>query len=148
MNSVFRRVALIGRRPLAGPILFGLVFGGIPNGLVIGLFGKRVTVEFEGILLLLSLFAVPVTVISAVLSVNADWKDLLHRAFFTSLASCVPIPTIVISFLLWNWGYEVFDLHNCPFFVTIFVMWSGVVTLIGWLVALRFSLVQRRHSRS
>jgi len=145
MNAIDSKIARFVERPILGPVMFGLVFGGIPNGVVLSSFFDAITTNFEPSMLLLSMLAIPVTAVGARLGVRGDWKDVLRKAFFTSFASCVPIPTIIYTFKIWRLGFEVFDLRNFPFFITFLVFWSVAVAIVGWLVALQFSQRQNRR---
>lgn len=137
LTDHFRVPSGVWRRPLLGPLLFGLVLGGVPYGVVLVVFGNRVLSSLNSLTgLLLSLFAILVAASSAALGASSDWKEVLGRTFLTSISACIPIPAIVYSVLLWKWGDEVFDIHNLPFFLILLAMWSGAATIIGLLVAL------------
>jgi len=137
------------RRPFVGPLIFGLSFGGIPIGLVFSrLGGAVVSPEVLRLMIDLSPVAALVTIIGALLGGDNGWKNLLRRVFLTSLACCVPVPTIVCGRLMWHWGYEVLGANNLHVFVLIFIGWATALTAPCWLLALGYTFLKNRDTHA
>jgi hypothetical protein len=145
MISVFRR-------PLLGPLLCGLVLGGVPVGTAFSILGMYIlgstSVASDCITWALALFAVPVTFVGTILGATNAWNHLLGRAVLASLAMCIPIPATVDLILLSRWGYEVFDLHNFPLFVILLLIWWLGAAISGWVLALGYSRLRRSSNRA
>src|ERR1022692_4606854 len=84
------------RRPMMGPISFGLLFGGIPLALIFsGLAGRVISPELLRYLVLATPVSVLVTTVATALGAGSVSKRLLLcRAFSGSLAACVPLPIL------------------------------------------------------
>jgi hypothetical protein len=128
------RMLGVVRCPVLGPLLLGVVFGGIPSGIVLGFLGLDAL--SPKLLAWLSPFAIVLVALSANLSVNRGLYRILWRAFLTSLSICVPVPTIVWTALAWNSGYQVFDPRNFPLIVAVFVICAVMITIPSWVLAL------------
>jgi hypothetical protein len=145
-NGVASRTLAVLRRPFAGPILFGLLAGGIP----IGMFLAHVfpsddwSVPFID---WMTPFAVIVAFLGAILTVSRTPGRLLWRAFLTSLSACVPVPIFTYSTLAQRNGWDLYDPHNLPLVEIIFPLWALVVAVIGWLLAWAFTYVKNRAEK-
>lgn len=142
-SKLLQRALSIMQRPFPGPLLFGLVFGGIPFGIVLfhwGLTDKGGDLFFEQ----LTPIAVFVAALGAILTTDSSPARLFWRAFFTSFGACVPVPTLTWAVLLWRVGTEILDLRNLPFATILFVLWMVGVTVLGWLLALSFAFLKNR----
>jgi hypothetical protein len=136
------------RRPLLGPLLFGLVFAGIPFGIMFNFLGDTViSANLFGRILDLTPAAIVVATLSAVLDVNSAWQHILWRASFTSFAACVPVPTTVCTELALHSGHKAFSANNLPILIILFVVWAVAVTIPSWLFALGYALLKNRRSR-
>jgi hypothetical protein len=144
-----RTLSLI-RRPLLGSFLFGLILGGVPLGLVLGVWYDRIMFQSlsDGIVGMFLMFTTFVATVGAVLDGSNHWKVLFYRAFLISLAMCVPIPLAVDLILLWKLSDDVLDVRNFPFHVALCVVWSIEVTVAGGLLALGYTLYRDRRSRN
>jgi len=135
------------QRPLLGPLLCGVVLGGVPVGTVFSIFGMYLlgstSTTSDCIRWALAIFAVPVAFVGAILGARNAWNQLLGRAILTSLAMCIPIPATVYLILLSKWGDEVFDPHNFPLFVILLLMWWFGAAISGWVLALTYSKLRR-----
>jgi hypothetical protein len=142
-----KRTFAVVRRPLVGPVLWGLVVGGIPFGIFLCYLGFTETWAqqfFER----LTPIAIVVAALGAVLSASRRPAHLLGRAFVTSLSACIPVPTITWLVILWRSGTEILDLRNLPLAIIGFVLWTVVVTVLGWLLALAVTFFKNRYSRA
>jgi hypothetical protein len=124
------------RRSFLGPLSFGIIFGGIPFGVLLGILGLGAL--SSKLVLWLAPVAVILGALGANLSVNRGWFSILWRAFLTSFSVCVPVPILVWTLLAWRAGYEVFDTRNFPMVLMIFVMFAVVITVPSWVLALVF----------
>ena len=144
-SVTLERALAIMRRPFAGPLLFGLVFGGVPFATFLvhlGLEDAWGDKFFDR----LTPFAVLIAALGAVLCVNDKPGRLMRRALLASLAACVPLPIITWTALAWQSGFQILDVRNLPYIATLSVLWALVVTLLGWLVALLLRLLRNKHS--
>jgi hypothetical protein len=142
------RILRVLRRPLLGPLLFGIVLGGIPIG---GMFFRwgvdRIAVNLDGLLYRLTPVAAVLSAWSAELSSNKSWQRLLWRAFVSSIAVCVPVPVLVWSLMAWHLGYEVFDARNFPFVFFILTTWALMITGPSWLLSLGYANSKDRRGQ-
>lgn len=146
-SVIFEHILALVRWPSLGPLLIGLLFGGIPFGMFLvhlGLTGSWGDQFFSW----LTPSAVFIAGLAASLPVNGGPVRLLWRAFLASLSACVPVPTIAWAVLAWRSGFEILDLRNLPYAVTLFVLWMLAVTVLGWLLALTYALLKNRYSRA
>jgi hypothetical protein len=130
------RSQLLGslRRPFTGPLLFGIIFGGIPIGIALAIWGipeKSVSLYFW-----LSPIAVIVAALSAKMSLNRGVYHILWRAFCTSFSIWVPIPGIVWTLIAWHMGLELSYPANFPFNMFIFIFFAAATTIPSWILAL------------
>lgn len=145
-NVIFGRTLSILRRPSLGPLIFGLLVGGIPFGILLfhlGLTDSWGDQFFDW----LAPVAVLIAALGAILPVNGSPARLLCRAFLASLSACVPMPTITWAVLAWRSGFEILDLRNLPYALILFALWTLAVTVLGWLLALTYAFLKNRHSR-
>jgi hypothetical protein len=133
------------RRPLLGPLLFGMMFGGIPFAILLSFRG--IAAMSTNLYAWLSPAAIVLAALSAELSMNRTSHQVLWRAFLTSFAICVPVQAIVWPLLAWHLGYEVFDPRNFPFNVSIFVLWAIAITIPSWLLVLGYGYLKSVRSR-
>ena len=131
-------------RPFAGPLFFGLLLGGVPFGILLGLMGPAGSDDrfFGWLIPVLALIAA----IGAVVGPNGEASRLFWRAFLTSLSACVPIPMVTWTLLLWRTGTEILDFRNLPFAATVLGLLTLLVAVGGWLLALMFRFVRHRYS--
>jgi hypothetical protein len=133
------------QRPVIGPLLFGMVFGGIPFALVFArLDGNVASPEFVRFALDLTPAAVLVATLGAVLTSRKGWGHLLLRSFLTSLAACIPTPTVVCEVLDWRPRGIPLMAGELAAFVFVFSIWTIAVTVISWPLALTCAFFQRR----
>jgi hypothetical protein len=144
--SLEHTLALV-RCPSLGPLFIGVLFGGIPFGMFLvhlGLTDSWGNQFFNW----LTPLAVFIAALGAILPVNGSPVRLLWRAFLASLSACVPVPTITWAVLAWRSGFEILDPRNLPYAVTLFVLWTLAVTVLGWLLALSYALLKNRYARA
>jgi membrane protease YdiL (CAAX protease family) len=145
-RGLHSRMLGVLRRPLLGPVLFGLVYGGIPCGIIFGLLGSDVyTVVFLRFTIGLTPLAVVVSTLSPTLSVNRTWQHILLRVSLTSFATCVPVPAIVCTELARRWGEWV--VKDIPRMIAFFGLWAVAVTIPSWLLAFGYAHMKNRRSR-
>jgi membrane protease YdiL (CAAX protease family) len=145
-HGLHSRMLGILRRPLLGPVLFGLVYGGIPCGIIFSLLGSDVyTIALLHFTIGLTPLAIVVATLSPTLGVNRKWQHILWRASLTSFATCVPVPTIVCTELALHWGIWV--VKDIPRMIAIFSLWAIAVTFPSWLLAFGYALFKNRRSR-
>jgi hypothetical protein len=143
-----QRTVSVLRRPTAGPLLFGFIFGSMPFAVVFSrLGGSVVSPELLRFVLDLFPFATVLTMAGALLGMSRGWQGLALGALLTSLSACVPLPVIVCLVLEWRWGYEVLSPDNFPFLIAIFIFWAFAAAISGWLLALAFTFLKNRYSR-
>ena len=124
------------RHSVLGPLLFGMIFGGIPFGILLGILGLGAL--STKLLEWLSAIAIILAAVSANLSVSRSLYRILSRAFLTSLGICVPLPTIVWTVLALHAGYEISDPRNFAFIVALFFSCAVMITIPSWALALVF----------
>jgi hypothetical protein len=149
-NGRFSKTMAVVRRPLAGPLFFGLVFGAIPLGIVFGCLNEGIlsSASLLGFVAMLSPVAVLVTVIAAVSGTNTRWTTLLYRAFLASLAVWIPIPGVVCAVLAWHWGREISMLKDFVALSYFILMWATFLTVPSWLCAFGYIHFQQRRAAS
>jgi hypothetical protein len=135
----------IVRRPVLGPLIFGLLVGGIPLGFAFGgLAGRMISPELVRLVLNLSPVAVSVIILGTLLGVNLRWREMIYRAFIVGAAECVPIPATVCVIVAHNWGYEMSSPSNFLVLILIFLFWSIILTGPSWLLALALLYLKNR----
>jgi hypothetical protein len=115
--------------------MFGVLFGGIPFGIVLTISG---TPERATLYEWLSPFTIIVAALSANLGINRGLFHILWRAFCTCFAIWVPIPAIVWTALARHEGLELSDPRNLPFNILILVAFAVMTTVPSWVLALVF----------
>jgi hypothetical protein len=146
-RSLLQMISAVLRRPLAGPLLFGLVFGGGPFAVMFGLLDGAAAGYILYCMLVLMPIAIIVTSIGAVQTANKGWRSLLVRSFLTSAAACIPTPTVVWDVLDWRWGLGAFSAKDLAAAVYIFSLWAVAVALVSWPLALMYVRLQNRRAR-
>ena len=136
-HEQYSRVLAVLRRPLVGPMLLGIVLGGVPFGAMFSLLGDAVmSASLFGRMLELTPIAVVLSLLSTWLGLDKGLYRVFWRAFYTSFAACLPIPAIVCAKLALHWGYNVFSAEYLPPFIGFFFGWATVVALVSWFLAL------------
>jgi hypothetical protein len=131
------------RRPVGGPLLLGLIVGGLPCAVAFERLGGRVvSAELLRFVLLLTPIAIIVAVVGALLGAERGWKGLLVGGLLTSLWTCVPLPSFVCLVLVSRYGYDVFP-SNLAALVEIFVFWALAVGVSSWLLAFVVTVLKR-----
>ena len=147
--SLLQMISAVLRRPLVGPLLFGLVFAGAPSAVMFGTLGDEVmTARVAYCMLVLTPIAVVVATIGAVWSTNRGWRNLLLRSFVVSASACIPIPTILWDVAAWRQGYDVFTLKDLLITLYALSIWAIVVTLISWPLALAYVRIQNWRTQA
>lgn len=147
-RSFLERVSAILQRPVLGPLLFGLVFGGGPAAVMFGILDS-VSAWIGYCMLMLTPIAVVVSTIGAVQSVNKRWKSLLLRSLLTSAAACIPIPTIAGGVLVWRLGHSRASIaDDLAVSVYIFSIWAMAVTVMSWPLALIYVRFQNWRAQA
>jgi membrane protease YdiL (CAAX protease family) len=140
------RMLGILRRPLLGPVLFGLLYGGLPCGIIFSLLGREVyTFAHVRFTIALTPLAIVVSTLSPTLGVNRKWQHILWRVSLTSFATCVPVPAIVCTAFALHWGIWVVE--DIPRMITFFGLWAIAVIIPSWLLAFGYALLKNRRSR-
>jgi hypothetical protein len=133
------------QRSTLGPILIGLIVGGVPLAIAFSRLGGRlVSAEFLRFALYLTPIPIIVTAIGTIWATNRGWRELLRRALLTSLSACIPLPLTVSCVLMWRFEYDLFSWSGPPVLLAVLLVWSLVVTLLSWLLALAFSANRAR----
>lgn len=132
------------RRRFTGPLLLGLVIGGLPIGVVFSrLTGRPISTEILRFIVDLTPIAISVAVLGAILTRGDSWRSLWRGAFVASLAACVPLPTLACT-VLTRLNLGTFALENVPLLVFLFALWATAVAIPSWLLAATYT-VFRRH---
>jgi hypothetical protein len=135
------------RRPSVGPLLIGLLVGGIPSGFLLaalGISGRWDDIFFRW----LTPVAIFVSVLGAVLPQKSSPARLLCQSLITSFSACFAIPTIVWTVLAWREGLEILYVANLPYIAILFTLWSLVVAVMSWLIAMVFTFLKKKYSRA
>jgi hypothetical protein len=141
------RTLAVLRRQFMGPVLFGLLFGGLPFGILLFHLGPADTWG-DHFFVPLTPVAVFVAAMGAITIGNDNSARLLARAFLTSVSACIPVPVLVWTALAWRARFEILDIRNLPYTATLFVLWSLGVAVLGWLLALALVFLKNRYSRA
>ena len=142
--DMLQRLAGVYKKPILGPILIGLFFGGAPYAFVTGFYWEMLGNPGQILLLLFPLF-LAVSVIGGISGKDQNWRALLFRVLLTSGSASLFLPTAVCAFLLWEPESPQSMADSLPVFIYVFAIWSLVVTAISWALALIY--VRFRHSR-
>lgn len=133
---------------IVGPVLLGLVLGGIPLGF--GFYslggGRVISAELLRLTVYLSPIAFFVAILGAISGDTTKSKDLLGRACLTSLAACVPIPAWISLSAASHFGYDAYSAKNfLPLFI-FFLAWAIVSTTCAWLLSLSYVFLRKRYA--
>lgn len=133
LRRQFSRMLGILRRPLLGPLLFGMAFGGVPFGIVLTISGVPETLRlYEW----LSPFTIVLAALSANLSVDRGLYRILGRAFCTSIAIWVPVPALVWTALARHEGLDLSDPRNLSYNISLLFMFGMMITIPSWVLSL------------
>jgi ascorbate-specific PTS system EIIC-type component UlaA len=131
------------RRPIEGPLLLGLIFGGLPFAAVFDRLGGRVvSAELLRFVLLLTPIAILVAAVGALVAAEHGWKGVMVGGFLTSLWACVPLPVIVCLVLAHRYGYDG-SAGDFAVLVILFVLWALAVAVSSWLLTFIVMLLKR-----
>lgn len=136
------------RFQILGPVLLGLVFGGIPLGFGFHRLGggRVISPELLRFIVDLSPIAFFVAILGAVSGDTTKSKDLLGRACLTSLTACVPIPTWICSSTASHFGYDAYSAENFLPLIIVFLAWAIVSTTCAWLLSLSYVSLRKRYA--
>jgi hypothetical protein len=142
-SQMLERFVACLRRPVTGPLAFGLLFGGIPFAVAFHGLGRTVdSPELLGLIARLTPIAIVIATLGAIVGKLHSWKEFLKRSFITSLTMCVPTPAIVCTVLDWpKWHFEVLSPRLLLFLVALLLVWTSVVAIPGWLIAMVYSVI-------
>src|ERR1700682_3327551 len=141
LHRLFLKTMVVCQRPLAGPLLFGSVIGGIPIS-AITIWTPHAD---EKTLWLITPFYALMTAAVAVSGSSNTWKYLLYRAFLSSFAGCVITPTIFWILWLRFVGHQAPDVHVVASAMA-FSLWATIVLIPGWLLALAYIHLRRKRA--
>jgi hypothetical protein len=135
-SESFKPMTEILRRAIIGPLLLGLVFGGIPASVALVSLGRNIfSAELLRYVLLLSPLVLIVVILGALTARRNKLRDLFRGALLASLAACVPLPiSVCFGLALW-WGYDSFSQKNILTLFEIFTLWAAMLTLSAWSLA-------------
>ena len=86
-----KRVVEALRKPVLGPIIFGLAFAGIPIGFGFrGRGGDVISPSLLGVMAHLTPAAIILVAVQGIAFGGLSWRRLLRSSFLTSFAACVP----------------------------------------------------------
>jgi len=143
-NVVLKRALSVVRRPILGPLLFGLLFEGVP----VGIFLYRADPVQPGNGNLFAYWFISISVLvastSAILSADSRPARMLWRSFLSILPACFLAPVLTFAFLLRGSGFE----FALPHLAIIFAGITLFVAVAGWLLAVAFSFVRNRRPRT
>jgi hypothetical protein len=132
------------RKPIAGPCVLGLFVG-----LVLGIALASVGLDRgQFVLIALAPIGAIVSTFSAMLSINPRPLSLLRTAFLASISTCIPVPLLTLTMMLWLSGTEVLDLHNLPLVAFLVGIFSLLGAIVGWPLSLAAIRLKNRHSTS
>lgn len=141
------RVRLFLERRVAGPFILGLIFGGVPFGIVFAMLGGDVV---SPNLLARGLELTPLAIIVAAVGAaggsNVSLVRLFERTLIVSIGECIPLPILACAAAMWHAGYQVFLPENLPVLVFLLSLWAVAVTLVSFCIASLFYLVKARRS--
>jgi hypothetical protein len=137
------------QRPVAGPLVFGLLFGGLP-------IGSFLWFRFDDLgrsgassspFVFFTVIGVLVAALSALTGANRLGKTLLRRSFLATLAAFLPIPIAVWAIRLVNESAEVWYPVNLPFMMIILTFWALTTAVPGCIIAEGYVYLRNQRSR-
>lgn len=141
-----RRVVEVLRKPVLGPIIFGVAFAGFPIGFGFrGLTGGVMSPSLIGVMAHLTPAAIILVAVQGIGFGGLSSRRLLRSSFLTSFAACVPIPWVVCMIL--EWPVEHWDTLRAGFSIGLLVLLSVWAIFIGascFLLASLFNFFRRR----
>jgi len=129
-----------------GPLIVGLVLGGVPLAIGFSRLGDRVlSPEILRFVLDLTPLAIIVTTLDTVWRPGRGGKDSAWRALVGSFSACVPLPLVALCVLMLRFGYDPLSWSNLPTLAVMLLIWSLIVALSGWLLGLGVGFLFRRN---
>ena len=141
-----KRVVETLRKPVLGPIIFGLVFVGLPVGFGFrGLVGDVTSPDLAGVIVHLTPAAVVLVAVQGIAFGGLSWRRFLRNSFLTSFAACVPAPWAMCMIV--EWPLERWDILSVRFFgelLVILSIWAIFVGASSFVLVSAVSFFRRR----
>ena len=148
-SGPLQRAQLFFARPVAGPLMFGLIFGGVPFGIAfVSLGGDVVSPNLLARTLELTPLAIILASVGAMYGADPSIGKVFKRTLITSVGECIPFPTMACGAAAWYAGFAVLSPENLPVLIYLLFLWAAVVTLAGFCVASLFYLLKARRPRT
>jgi hypothetical protein len=144
------RMPTILQRPLLGPLLFGLIFGGLPIGAFLWFrfdYLARSASSSSSPFVFFTVIGVLVATLSALTGANRPGKNLFYRSFLATLAAFLPIPIAVWAIRLANESAEVWFPANLPFMIMLLTFWALTTPVLGCIIAEVYVYLRNQRSR-
>jgi hypothetical protein len=142
-SVILKRALSFVRRPILGPLVFGLLVEGVP----VGIFLYRAEAVQPGNGNLFAYWFISISVLvastSAILSADSRPARMLWRSFLSILPACFLAPVLTFAFLLRGSGFE----FALQYLAIIFAGITLFVAVVGWLLALAFRFLWNRRTR-
>lgn len=141
-----KRVLEALRKPVLGPIIFGVVLAGFPIGFGFrDLVGDVNSPNLAGVIAHLTPAAIILVAVQGIAFGGLSWRGLLRSSFLTSFATCVPFPWAVCMIV--EWPLEHWYILRAGFSVGLFVLlfvWGIFIGASSFVLASAFNFFRRR----
>lgn len=141
-----KRVVEALRKPVLGPIIFGLAFAGIPIGFGFrGRGGDVISPSLLGVMAHLTPAAIILVAVQGIAFGGLSWRRLLRSSFLTSFAACVPVPWAVCMIV--DWPFDRWDILGPRISIGLLEFLSDWAIFIGassFVLASAFNCFRRR----
>lgn len=134
------------RKPILGPIIFGLVLIGLPVGFGFrGLGGSVASPNLPGTAAHLTPAAIILVAVQGIAFGGLSWRRLLRSSFLTSFAACVPVPFAVCTILDWPFDHwDVFNPGLLSLLLVVFSFWAIFAGASSFVLVSIFNFFKRK----
>ena len=134
------------RKPVLGPIIFGVVLAGIPIGFGFrGLAGDVASPNLPGVMAHLTPAAIILVAVQGIVFGGLSWRRLLRSSFLTSFAACVPVPWAVCMIVEWPLDrWSIFLPGFSAVLLVLFSVWAIFIGASSFVLAAAFNFFKRR----
>lgn len=141
-----KRVVEVLRKPVLGPIIFGVAFAGFPIGFGFrGLVGDVTSPNLIGVIAHLTPAAIILVAVQGIGFGGLSSRRLPRSSFLTSFAACVPIPWVVC--IIAEWPLEHWYTLRAGLSIGLLVLlsiWAIIIGASSFLLASLFNFFRRR----